>query len=87
MLPTGEVRIRASNQQFVIENVTYDYQGEFACEATNEINGERRKVQSDPVKVEVTGAPQVIRYKAREMVNVAIARVVPGWMVCMMKVD
>jgi len=72
MLPTGEVRIRASHQQFVIENVTYDYQGEFACEATNEINGERRKVQSDPVKVEVTGAPQVIRYKAREMVNVAI---------------
>ena len=71
-LPTQEVLIRTYTQEFVIENVTYDYQGEFVCKATNEINGEERTVQSDPVKVEVTGAPQVLRYKAKERVMVPI---------------
>ena len=51
MNPTQEVLIRAHTQEFVIENVTYDYQGEFVCKATNDINGEERTVQSDPVKV------------------------------------
>ena len=51
MNPTQEVLIRAHTQEFVIENVTYDYQGEFVCKATNDINGEERTVQSDAVKV------------------------------------
>lgn len=72
MNPTQEVLIRAHTQEFVIENVTYDYQGEFVCKATNDINGEERTVQSDPVKVMVTGAPQVLRYKAQKNVMVPI---------------
>merc|ERR1719510_876821 len=72
MLPTQEVLKRTYTQQFVIENVTYDYHGEFVCKATNKINGEERTVQSAPVKVEVTGAPQVLRYKAQKNVMVPI---------------
>jgi len=72
MKPTQEVQVRAHTQEFVIENVTYDDQGEFACIATNIINGEERKVQSEPVKVEVTGAPQVLRSKAQKFKMVPI---------------
>ena len=43
----------------VIENVTYEYQGEFVCEAINKVGNEHRSVQSEPIKIEVTGAPQV----------------------------
>ncbi len=71
-LPTNEVLIRGYSQQLLIENVTYDYQGEFVCKAVNEIGGEEREVQSEPIKVEVSGAPQVLRYTARQEVIVGI---------------
>lgn len=61
MLPTQEVLIRKYSKEFVIDNVTYDYQGTFVCEATNEIDGEERSVQSDHIQVEVVGAPQILR--------------------------
>ena len=32
------------------------------CKAINEINGESRSVQSDPITLEVTGAPQVMKF-------------------------
>ena len=59
--PTHDVLIRGYNQQLFIENVTYEHQGEYVCEAINEINGETRSVQSDPITLEVSGAPQVLR--------------------------
>lgn len=61
-LPTHEVLIRGYTQQLYIENVTYEHHGEFVCKAVNEINGETRAVQSDPILVKVTGAPQVLRF-------------------------
>lgn len=45
----------------VIDNVTYDYQGEYECRATNIINGQERQVASDPISLQVVGAPLVLR--------------------------
>lgn len=72
MLPTQEVLIRGYSQQLLIENVTYDYQGEYVCKAVTDIKGEERSVQSDPIKVEVTGAPQVLHHLAKHEINVPI---------------
>ena len=63
-LPTHEVLVRGVNQHLHIGNVTYEHQGEFVCKAVNVINGEQRSVQSDPIIVEVTGAPQVTQFGA-----------------------
>ena len=60
--PTHDVMIRGYAQQLFIENVTYEHQGEYVCKAINEINGEIRSVQSDPITLEVNGAPQVMRF-------------------------
>lgn len=72
MQPNQEVRIRGYAKQLVIENVTYDHQGEFVCEAINEIKGQKRSTQSDPLKVEVSGAPQILKYSAKKEVVVGI---------------
>ena len=72
MLPTQEVLIRGYDNHLVIDNVTYEHQGEFVCTAENEINDETRTYQSEPIKVEVTGAPQVLRYAAKRHVVVGI---------------
>ena len=72
MKPSQEVLIREYSQQLIIENVTYDYQGDFVCKATNEIKGEERTVQSDPIKLVVTGAPQILRHSFQENVLVPI---------------
>ena len=61
-LPTQEVLIRGYSQNLLIENVTYDHQGEFVCKAINEIRGEERAVQSEAIHVQVSGAPQIIKY-------------------------
>ena len=71
-LPSQEVLIRSYEKEFIIGNVTYDYQGEFVCKATNEINGEERTVQSEPIEVKVSGPPQVLKYKVKEAVAVPI---------------
>ena len=71
-LPTQEISIRSYTKDFVINNVTYEYQGEFVCNAVNTINEQKRSVQSDPIKVEVSGAPQVIRYNTKKSVVVSI---------------
>ena len=73
-LPTQgeEVLIRGYEQELTIKNVTYDYQGEFVCQAMNEINGEKRTVQSEPIQLKVSGPPQVLRYKVKEAVVVPI---------------
>ncbi|XP_031638814.1 hemicentin-2 isoform X1 [Contarinia nasturtii] len=52
---------RGHESRLVIDNVTYDYQGEYECRATNTINGQERTVASDPVSLQVVGAPQILR--------------------------
>ena len=57
---TQEVVIRGYDKTLVLPSINYDYQGEFVCKAINTIRGEERSVQSEPIKVEVSGAPQVL---------------------------
>lgn len=52
---------RGRESRLVIDNVTYDYQGEYECRAGNYINGQDRSAISDPIALQVVGAPQVIR--------------------------
>lgn len=46
---------RGSEPRLVINNVSYDFQGEYECRATNYINGQERSVTSDPVTLQVVG--------------------------------
>lgn len=55
-LPTGSKLLeRGMEKRLVIDNVTYDYQGEYECHATNYINGQERTVTSSPVSLQVVG--------------------------------
>lgn len=67
---TQEVRIRGNDKNLIIDDITYDHQGEFVCKAMNIIRGEERSTQSEPVKVQVTGAPRVVRYSVMDEVRV-----------------
>lgn len=40
--------------------MTYDFQGEYECRASNFINGQERSATSDPISLQVVGAPQVL---------------------------
>ena len=42
------------------------------CKAINEIKGEKRSVQSEPLSIEVSGAPRVLKYSAKKEVVVGI---------------
>jgi len=46
---------RGSESRLVIDNVTYEYQGEYECRATSYINGQERVAISDPVSLQVVG--------------------------------
>lgn len=52
---------RGRESRLVIDNTTYDYQGEYECRASNFINGQERSTTSDPISLQVVGAPQVLR--------------------------
>ena len=45
----------------MIDNTTYVYQGEYECRASSFINGQERSTTSDPIQLEVVGAPQILR--------------------------
>ena len=59
-LSSGQ-RKRSYTSDLVIEDVGYEDQGEYTCMASNSIGGERRQVQSDVVRLEVAGVPQVVK--------------------------
>jgi Immunoglobulin I-set domain len=46
---------RGTESRLVIDNVTYDYQGEYECQATNNINGQERSVTSESISLQVVG--------------------------------
>ena len=58
-LPTGEVLVRGYEKDLVIPSVTYEHQGEFVCGAKNTVG----ETQSEPVRVEVRGAPSVAKHR------------------------
>ena len=54
-LPTQQVLKRGYEDRLVLEDTTYDHQGDYVCEAINVIGGQRKIVQSEPVHIEVRG--------------------------------
>lgn len=50
-----------TGQRLILTNVTYEQQGQYICLASNKINGKVREVKSDPVSLQVVGAPRVRR--------------------------
>ncbi|XP_048513245.1 hemicentin-1 isoform X2 [Athalia rosae] len=56
-----EPQVRGLGQRFILNNVTYDQQGQYVCLATNVINGNSRQARSEPVSLQVVGAPRVVR--------------------------
>ncbi|XP_013787845.2 carcinoembryonic antigen-related cell adhesion molecule 5-like isoform X2 [Limulus polyphemus] len=51
---------RGNDARLIITNITYSFQGRYICEARNYIKGIEYKVQSEEIKLDVTGRPQVI---------------------------
>ena len=56
---TGEVRRRANTPTLQIMDVWYADQGTYRCVATNTIGGQTREIQSDLIRLDVTGPPQI----------------------------
>ncbi|XP_071650835.1 irregular chiasm C-roughest protein isoform X2 [Temnothorax longispinosus] len=50
-----------TGQRLILTNVTYEQQGQYICLASNKINGNIREVKSDPVSLQVVGAPRVVK--------------------------
>ena len=55
-----QVLKRGYEDRLVIDETTYDHQGDYVCEAINAIGGQRKIVQSDPIHIEVRGRPKAI---------------------------
>ncbi|XP_042903906.1 irregular chiasm C-roughest protein isoform X2 [Parasteatoda tepidariorum] len=51
---------RTNNATFYIQNVTYNYQGIYLCQASNTINGQFNTVKSEEIFLDVTGPPQLM---------------------------
>ncbi|XP_065202958.1 kin of IRRE-like protein 2 isoform X2 [Planococcus citri] len=64
------ITVRSSEPKLYFRNVTYDYQGEYICVVTNTIAGTERIVQSQPITLQVIGAPQVLKHAERQEVVV-----------------
>jgi len=73
-LPSNQVLKRGYNNTLSIEDTTYDHQGEYVCEAVNVIGDQRKVVQSEPLRIEVRGAPQVLRYSVVKEVEAVSGR-------------
>lgn len=59
----GRVYSRGQGKTLRLKNVTYEYEGKWACLASNVIKGRERREQSGPINIEVTGRPQVLMFK------------------------
>ncbi|VEN56050.1 unnamed protein product, partial [Callosobruchus maculatus] len=68
--PSDVIIERGRDARLHISNVTYDFQGEYRCKVTNVIRGEERSDISEPVILQVHGAPQVLRQSANHEVVV-----------------
>ncbi|CAG7664521.1 unnamed protein product, partial [Allacma fusca] len=64
------VYVRGAEHMLVIHNVTYEYQGKYICKATNTISGNERTILSEPIDLNVVGAPQVLRHSVEREVAV-----------------
>ncbi|XP_043488099.1 hemicentin-1 isoform X1 [Polistes fuscatus] len=60
-----------TGHRLILTNVTYEQQGQYICLASNKINGHVREVKSDPVFLQVVGAPRVVKPTMTEKLVVA----------------
>uniref|UniRef100_A0A2P2I5N8 Kin of IRRE-like protein 3 n=1 Tax=Hirondellea gigas TaxID=1518452 RepID=A0A2P2I5N8_9CRUS len=67
---SDRAQVRGQNATFSITAATYAHQGNYICVASNHIKGKERRVQSEPIQLEVVGAPEVMRYSASPEVEV-----------------
>lgn len=67
---TQEVLVRGTNSTLLLEDVTYEHQGQYECVVANTIKGEEIEEISMPITLEVVGAPQVLRYTVERNVQV-----------------
>ena len=67
-LPSNQVLKRGYEDKLVIEDTTYDHQGEYVCQAVNVIGDQKKEVQSEPLRVEVRG--MYITYKPYHRVTI-----------------
>ncbi|KAF6200938.1 hypothetical protein GE061_005385 [Apolygus lucorum] len=84
-VPTMEnsVLVRSNDARLHIRNVSYHHQGEYICRVWNYIGGSERSVQSDPVILQVVGAPQVMRASSgSEVIALRGSDAVLGLVVC-----
>ena len=51
----AQVLKRGYEDRLVIDETTYDHQGDYVCEAINKIGGAEKIMQSDPIHIEVRG--------------------------------
>ncbi|XP_035223474.1 uncharacterized protein LOC118196169, partial [Stegodyphus dumicola] len=51
---------KTNNATFYIQNVTYNYQGTYLCQASNVINGVLNTLKSEEIFLDVTGPPQIL---------------------------
>ncbi|KAG8201035.1 hypothetical protein JTE90_002711 [Oedothorax gibbosus] len=65
---------RGKSASLHIHNVTYQFQGQYVCEATNVINGHHYKDTSHEITLDVTGAPQVLTDTARTKPRVVVEK-------------
>ena len=54
-LPSNQILKRGYEDKLVIEDTSYDHQGEYVCEAVNVIGDQKKSVQSEPIRMEVRG--------------------------------
>ena len=57
---TLQVLKRGYEDRLIIEDTSYDHQGEYVCEAVNMIGGIRKAVQSEPIQLEVRGITPLV---------------------------
>jgi len=73
-LPSQQVLKRGYANELIIEETAYDHQGDYVCEAVNVLGGQKKVVQSKPIRLEVTGAPQVLRYSVAKEISALSGR-------------
>jgi len=56
---SGEIFVRGYEQELEIESVNYEHAGQFFCEANNVVGGKKKESLSEPINVEIRGAPVI----------------------------
>nr|XP_053642506.1 basement membrane-specific heparan sulfate proteoglycan core protein-like [Cherax quadricarinatus] len=67
---TQEKVVRGHNATLLLEGISYEHQGQYTCVASSVIKSHTIEDESQPITVEVVGAPQVLRYTVERNVLV-----------------